>query len=70
LSPGGVSFVLPRPVVPGGQFSITLVRSDPKFSCDLVLRVMHVTALPGGGFRVAGELLDELSPGEMQILLS
>ncbi len=70
LSPGAVSFVLPRPVVWGGQFPIALTRDGTGFSCDLLLRVVHVTALPGGGYRVAGELLDELSPGEMQSLLS
>jgi hypothetical protein len=70
LSPGAVSFLLPRPVASGGQFPITLTQDVSGFSCDLLLRVVHVTALPGGEYRVAGELLDELSPGEMQSLLS
>jgi hypothetical protein len=70
LSPGAVFFLVPRRIVWGAQFPITLTQDVSGFSCDLMLRVVHVTALPGGEYRVAGELLDELSPGEMQLLLS
>jgi hypothetical protein len=70
LSVGGVAVAWPYRASTGQVLQVRLWRAQPDFSRTILFRVVHVSPLPDGDFRIGGEFLGELSEPELSMLLS
>ena len=68
LSLSGVSFVVSDAFRPGELLYVEFIRSEPDFSCTLLMRVIRSAEQADGDFVVGGQFVGELDPVEMKLL--
>jgi hypothetical protein len=68
VSMTGIGLILSRRVEVGSHLAISVSNAAQKFSKTLVVRVIHVTAVPGG-FLVGGTLNEPLTYQELTALV-
>jgi hypothetical protein len=69
LSLGGVGLLVDTPFHAGELLQVEFSRTDPDFSCTLVVSVVHCTEQPDGRYLVGGRFVDQLEPGELRLLI-
>jgi hypothetical protein len=69
VSMQGVGLLLRRRVEPGTLLAVVLENKARAFSKTALVRVAHVTALPGGAFLVGGTFTAPLTYQEMSALV-
>lgn len=69
LSLAGVGMVLTRPIVLGKLVLIHIKSSQPGKSYELMAHIVHCTPLPHGEWSIGCELVNALSPEDLDLLL-
>ena len=68
VSMDGLGVVLSRPAEPGALLAVTLANASKGFSKIAIVRVTHVTAIPGG-YLIGGTFTAQLTYQELTALV-
>ncbi len=69
LSLSGAGLLLDEPSPVGELLHVEFSRTEPDFTCTMLLRVVHCTEQTDGRFLIGGRFEDELEPSELRMLI-
>jgi hypothetical protein len=69
VSSDGIGLLVSRKIEPGLLLAITLTNQAKPFTKTMLVRVMHVTAQPGGAYLVGGTFITPLSYDELRTMV-
>jgi hypothetical protein len=70
ISAGGISLIFDKPVEPETMLYVELLNRPRSFLCMIRMRVLYCVEHPQGAFIVGAHFIPELSPEQMDGLLS
>jgi PilZ domain-containing protein len=69
ISNEGIGLIVTEKLQPGLLLAVGLINTERQFNKTLLVRVMHVTAQPGGTFLVGGSFVNPLTYDELKTMV-